>query len=283
MNSNVELTISIVLYKQKYNEIKELLTSIESISKNIHTTIIDNGNDLELKNKIIENHTDINYFLSNNVGFGKAHNIAFEHAYIKNSSYHLILNPDVYFETSSIEALINFMNENEDVGLVMPKIRYPNGNIQHVCKLLPTPFDWIFRRFSPFRKNVEKRNEKYELRFTGYNKLMEVPSLSGCFMFVRTSVLKEVGGFDERFFMYAEDVDLCRRIGKNSKTVYYPEAEIIHNYEKGSYKNKKLLYYHIVSAIKYFYKWGWFFDKERKLINKKTLVQLGYKPKLKSK
>ena len=276
MNSNDELTISIVLYKQKYNEIKELLTNIESISKNTHTTIIDNGNDIELKNKILENHTNINYSLSNNVGFGKAHNVAFEHAYLKNSSYHLILNPDVYFETGSIEALTNFMNENEDVGLVMPKIRYPNGDIQRLCKLLPTPSDWIFRRFSPFRKNVEHRNEKYELRFTGYNRTMEVPSLSGCFMFVRKSILKEVRGFDERYFMYAEDVDLCRRIGKKSKTVYYPEVEIVHNYEKGSYKNRKLLYYHIVSAIKYFNKWGWFFDKERREINKETLIRLGY-------
>jgi len=106
---------------------------------------------------------------------------------------------------------------------------------------------------------------------------MQVPSLSGCFMLLRTEVLKVVGGFDERFFMYCEDFDLCRRIGQVSKTIYYPDVSVIHNYEKGSYKNSKLLRYHIQSSVKYFNKWGWFFDKERRRINNDTLDRLGYK------
>jgi hypothetical protein len=96
-------------------------------------------------------------------------------------------------------------------------------------------------------------------------------------MMIRTSVLKSVNGFDERFFMYLEDVDLCRRIGKLSRIVYYPKVAIVHNYEKGSYKNKKLLVYHIKSAMKYFNKWGWIFDKNRSKINLKTLEKLNYK------
>nr|WP_028950943.1 hypothetical protein [Sulfurihydrogenibium subterraneum] len=60
----------------------------------------------------------------------------------------------------------------------------------------------------------------YELRFTGYNKIMEVPYLSGCFMFIRTKVLEKVGLFDERFFMYLEDTELSRRIHKVSKTIF---------------------------------------------------------------
>jgi GT2 family glycosyltransferase len=151
--------------------------------------------------------------------------------------------------------------------------------IQYLCKLLPTPFDLFGRRFlnsGPFKKIVEKGNEIYELRFTGYDKIMEVPYLSGCFMFIRTEVLKKVGFFDERFFMYLEDTDLSRRIHRVSKTVYYPEVSIYHEYGKGSYKNPKLLKYHLDSAIKYFNKYGWFFDKERDEINKKTLKKLGY-------
>lgn len=106
---------------------------------------------------------------------------------------------------------------------------------------------------------------------------MEVPYLSGCFMFIRTKVLEKVGLFDERFFMYLEDTDLSRRIHKISKTIYYPYVHIYHEYGKGSYKNLKLLKYHIDSAIKYFNKWGWFFDKERDFINKTTLKKLKYK------
>ena len=93
-------------------------------------------------------------------------------------------------------------------------------------------------------------------------------------MFMRVDVLKKVNGFDERFFMYAEDLDLCRRIGEVSKTMYYPVVSIYHEYEKGSYKNKKLLKYHICSVIKYFNKWGWIFDKKRTLKNKECLEKL---------
>ncbi len=91
-------------------------------------------------------------------------------------------------------------------------------------------------------------------------------------MFVRTTVFEKVGGFDERFFMYAEDVDLSRRIHRNYKTIFYPKVSITHEYEKGSYTNYKLLKYHITSLFKYFCKWGWFFDKERRDINQLAVI-----------
>lgn len=92
-------------------------------------------------------------------------------------------------------------------------------------------------------------------------------------MFMRVSVLKQIGGFDERFFMYAEDLDLCRRIGEVAKTVYYPKVFVYHEYAKGSYKNKKLLKYHIQSVVKYFNKWGWVFDNKRRLVNQRFLAK----------
>ena len=77
--------------------------------------------------------------------------------------------------------------------------------------------------------------------------------------------------------MYLEDVDLSRRIAEVSKVLFYPEVTVIHEYEKGSYKNKILLYYHIKSAIQYFNKWGWIYDSKRKEINNTTLKMLNYK------
>lgn len=105
------------------------------------------------------------------------------------------------------------------------------------------------------------------MHFSGYNKIMNVPNLSGCFMFLRVDALKHVGLFDENIFMYLEDVDLNRRIHKHYKTIYYPKEEIIHEYKKASYGSRKLLGYHILSTIYYFNKWGWFFDKDRNIIN----------------
>ena len=133
--------------------------------------------------------------------------------------------------------------------------------------------DLIGRRFIPHKSYQARHDYSYELHWTNYDKIMEVPSLSGCFMFMRCSVLKQTGGFDERYFMYAEDLDLCRRIGEISRTMFYPEVSVVHEYEKGSYKNKKLLKYHIKSVIKYFNKWGWFFDSKRKKRNIECLNQ----------
>jgi GT2 family glycosyltransferase len=82
-------------------------------------------------------------------------------------------------------------------------------------------------------------------------------------MFIKTKIFKEIGLFDERFFMYLEDTDLCRRIGEKYETIYYPEATVYHEYSKESYRNIKLLKIHIDSARKYFDKWGWFSDKNR--------------------
>ena len=129
----------------------------------------------------------------------------------------------------------------------------------------------IFRKFCPLKKYIDKLDYKYEMRFSGYDKEMEVPYLSGCFMFIRTEIFKEVGYFDENFFMYLEDTDLSRRINEKYKTVYYPKVHVNHKFAKGSYVNKKLLMYHIKSAIYYFNKWGWFFDKKRKEINNRIL------------
>ncbi len=274
-----DLSVSIVLYHNKKEQVEKVIYSVLYTNLKIRLFLLDNSTYDDLKSlSNIDNR--IEYIFNNaNLGFGKAHNIALKKSIEKNIPYHLVLNPDVYFEKGVLEELYKFIENNKDVGLVMPKVLYPNGDIQYLCKLLPTPLDLFGKRFlnfGPFRKIIEKRNEVYELRFTGYDKIMEVPYLSGCFMFIRTEVLKKVGLFDERFFMYLEDTDLSRRIHRVSKTIYYPEVSIYHEYGKGSYKNPKLLKYHLDSAMKYFNKYGWLFDKERVEINKKILEKLGY-------
>ncbi len=273
------INVSIVLYKNNKNLVKKIISScIYSFLIN-KIYLIDNS-PLGTSNCLTILDSRIEYIFNNaNLGFGKAHNIVLKKSIEKSIPYHLVLNPDVYFEKGVLEELYNFMESNKTVGLVMPKVLYPNRDIQYICKLLPTPLDLFGRRFlnfGPFKKIIEKRNKVYELRFTGYDKIMEVPYLSGCFMFIRTEVLKKVGLFDERFFMYLEDTDLSRRIHRVAKTVYYPHVHVYHEYGKGSYKSLKLLYYHIKSAIKYFNKYGWFFDKERQEINKRILKKIGW-------
>ena len=266
----LDITASIVLYENEEEVVKKAVNSFLNTDLNVKLYLVDNSSTDKLKILKDIDKNRIEYLFNNaNLGFGKAHNIAIKKV-IDKSKYHLVLNPDVWFEKGNLEKMYNYMEQHPEIGQLMPKILNPDGSIQYLCKRLPTPFDLFVRRFLPqkLKPLFKKRFEWYEFRDVGYDKTMEVPALSGCFMFTRTDVLKEIGGFDERFFMYLEDYDLCRRIGENYKTVYYPEAEIYHGYAKHSYNNNNLLKIHIKSTIQYFNKWGWFFDKERRRKNK---------------
>ena len=267
------LNASIVLYKHTPSEIKPLVETLRK-AKNVSTVfLVDNS---PAHNSEFEKMEAEYIFNNKNLGYGTAHNIAIRKTLAQNIPYHLIVNPDISFEAEILERIENFLNENAEIAHLMPKILYPNGEIQYLCKLLPTPFDLIFRRFLS-KKWTKKRTEKFEMRKSGYDKIMNVPYLSGSFMFLRAEALRDVGLFDERFFMYPEDIDLTRRLHAKYRTVFYPDAEIIHNHAQASYKNTKMLYIHIVNMIKYFNKWGWIFDKERKEINKKLWTSISYK------
>ena len=270
----VQINASIVLYRNKKEQLLKTIKSFLNTGLKVKLYLIDNSSNDELK--VLEKFDErIEYIFNNsNFGYGKAHNIAMKKSIETGVPYHLVLNPDVHFENGILEELIKYMDKYLDVGNIMPKIKYPNAEMQYLCKLLPTPTDLILRRFIAFKSWKERRNNLYELKFSGYNNVMNIPNLSGCFMFLRTSVLQEIGLFDENFFMYLEDTDLNRRIHNKCKTIFYPSVEIVHTYEKGSYRNKKLLIYHIRSAIYYFNKWGWIFDNDRKRINLKTIEEI---------
>lgn len=259
------LNTSIVLYHHSILEILPLVETLQKSGVISEIFIVDNSpsptpefNDL-----------DVTYIFNNkNLGYGAAHNIAIRQTIAQNIPYHLVINPDISFLPEILLEMEQFMNNHPDIGQIMPKVYYPNGEIQYLCKLIPTPFDLLFRRFLP-KKWTKKRTEQFEMRNTGYDKIMDVPYLSGCFMFLRTEALKEVGLFDERFFMYPEDIDLSRRMHQKFRTVFYPEVSIIHHHAQSSYINFKMLFVHIFNMTKYFNKWGWMFDKERREVNKK--------------
>lgn len=267
-----ELSISIVLYKNNPSELTQLLNCISETQLSYELFLIDNSPTDELKIFGEEKNTRY-HFINKNIGFGRAQNIAIRNGLDK-SNYHLILNPDISFEKGTLEDIYAFMEANPDIGQLMPKVYYDNGTIQKLCKLLPHPVDLIGRRFFLNFHPVQNRNKIYELNGFAYDKILDIPCLSGCFMFIRSSVLKQVGGFDPRYFMYLEDIDLTRRINQISRTVFYPCVSVVHKFTKGSYANYTLLRYHIVSAIKYFNKWGWIFDEERKQINDSVIRQL---------
>ncbi len=268
-----QLTISLVVYHSKPDDLLPLINSIKQINVPVKLIVSDNSETNQLQLFVEQNNG--HYIFNNaNLGYGKAHNKAIQFAQ-NLAPYHLVVNPDVVINKDCIENAIAYLNQNPNTGLLMPKVLYPDGQIQHLCKLLPTPFDLIFRRFVPksLAQLFKNKLDQYELKNKDYLKPMHLSNLSGCFMLIPQQVFKQVGLFDENFFMYLEDTDLSRRISNEFDAIYLPSVSIIHNYEKGSYKSKKLLLYHVKSAIYYFGKWGWFFDKDRLVKNKKVLYQ----------
>ena len=264
------LNASIVLYHHSIDTIKPLVETLRASNLISDIFLIDNS---QSPNADFEKLPVTYIFTGKNLGYGAGHNVAIRETLKKNVPYHLVVNPDVAFEPEILKKIVDFMDKNTNIGLLMPKVFYPDGEIQYLCKLLPTPFDLIFRRFLP-KSWTRKRTEKFEMRASGYDKVMDVPYLSGCFMFFRTEALREVGLFDERFFLYPEDIDITRRMRRKFRTVYYPEVSIIHQHAHSSYENFHILWIHMFNMIKYFNKWGWFCDKERKVVNQEIMKQL---------
>lgn len=208
-----------------------------------------------------------------NLGYGRGHNVAIDWATGK-ARYHLVMNTDLTYEAGVIDRLVQFMDTHPSVGLSMPKVRYPDGSIQRLCRLLPSPIDLIGRRFFAWTAWAKRRNKLYEFHDWNYDRVASFPFLSGCFMMLRSSVLHSVGGFDERYFLYAEDLDLSRRIHQCSETLFVPDVEVVHEYRSESGRGFRRLMYGIRSLSQYFGKWGWFIDADRDDINRRTILAL---------
>lgn len=261
------ITASLVLYKTKEEDLEKVIGCVNnSIIKKLY--VIDNSPTDLLRELVLHLSNKTEYIYGQgNVGYGSANNIGIQNSISCNADYHIVLNPDIFFEPSVISDLEMFADQHQDVGLLLPKVVYPDGRLQYLCKLMPTPMDIFGRRFIPL-KYMKKRNERYEMHRMGYDKAWNCPILSGCFMFMRVSVLKQSGLFDDSFFMYFEDFDLMRRIHRVSKTVFFPDSTIIHDHAAEHHTNRRLLKASIKSAIQYFNKWGWIFDSERRRVNR---------------
>lgn len=268
----VKCSASLVLYNCATEIFVPAITSfLGGIDEGL--LVISDNSETPLSHPLFE-HPRVRYIFNNsNLGFSAAHNRAIA-AIGAESDFHLILNPDISFGPEVIPHLVSVMHNIQGIGVLMPRICYPDGSLQRLCKLLPTPVDLIFRRFIPIKSIQTAINRRYELHDLPQDRLVDVPTISGCFLLVRTEILLRLGGFDERYFMYLEDVDLVRRIGDVARVVYDPRVCVTHAYAKGSYRNKKLLAYHMMSAVRYFTKWGWCFDSVRRKRNSIVLYRI---------
>lgn len=190
-------------------------------------------------------------------GYGGNHNLNSGRAQGK---YFVIMNSDMAIvQQDGFVRLEQYMDQHPDVGILTPKILNEDGSIQGLNKRYPTLVDLFLRRFAPvfLQRLFQRRLDYYEMRDVGYERSYDVPFLSGCFMFCRTELVKSLGGFDPTYFLYFEDVDLCRRVQRTHRTVYFPDVSVTHFWERSAHKNWVYTYYFIKSALRYFGRWGY--------------------------
>lgn len=234
------ISIVIVNYKVPYC-LQEALRSLRQteLYDRSEVIIVDNASGDNSKEIVISEFPEVRWIqLKSNIGFGKACNVGVHHA---SGQFLLFLNPDTVISSNALSQAVRFMENHPETGLLGPKILNPDGTLQLSCRRsFPTPLV-AFYYFSGLSRLFpkSKRFGRYNLTYMDEKGTAQVDAISGSFMFMRLELFREIGGFDERFFMYGEDIDLCFRIRQKGYQIWYhPQIQIIHLKGKSSAKRQ---------------------------------------------
>lgn len=259
----MKLSICIVNYHSE----QQLVDFLDSVvrypfSGDYEVIVVDNGSSIDLQEHLQERFGELVKVVTpqRNLGFGAAQNLAVQ---LAKGEYVLLCNPDLELQDESLNRLLQFAEGQADFGIIGPRLRYHHGGIQESARRFPRSADLLGKRFpglSFFRKNVDH----YLMNDTDFDQPVKVDWLVGAVMLLRRDRFRELGGFDERFFLFFEDTDLCRRAWEKGYPVWYtPDSHFIHTRRRlsesdrpGMWIFKKTFWIHVGSAIKYFKKWG---------------------------
>lgn len=251
---SMELSIVIVNYNTKVlaeQTIGSILKSTTSFDYEI--IVIDNSSDEN--ERYVTSNQNIRFYRIENKGFGNACNLGSNLAYGK---YLLFLNSDTIVYDQTLQKCIDYFEQHVNVGVLGCKIVLENGSLDHGCKRgFPTPLNSVFYFLGLDR--VFPKNElfgAYRLNYLNENEIHNVESVSGAFLIISRLLFLDIKGFDEDFFMYGEDLDLCYRVkSKGLDIVYYADAEIMHlKGQSGLHMASKKTIYHFYDAMLIFYR-----------------------------
>ena len=192
-----------------------------------------------------------------NVGYGRANNLVLPRL---DSDIHLVMNPDVEIDPGALAAALRTLDAHPEVGLLAPDVRGDDGERQFLCKRYPSLAVLLLRGFAPAfaRRPFRGPLARYEMRDAIGDRFVDgVPLASGCFMLVRTVLLRRIGGFDARYFMYFEDFDLSLRVGREARIAYEPAARIVHHGGEAARKGWRHVAWFLASAFRFFSRHGW--------------------------
>ncbi len=251
-----KITASIVTFNNS-DEIRGVLNAIQQSRSEyeIETYVVDN-NSADGTLDIVKNEYPNIRIIENkeNLGYGAGHNRAIK---IAESDYHFIINPDISFEASLLDDAAKYLDKHSDTVLISPSVYDMEGTRKHPPKRNPRIRYIIPRLISSKNKLFEKWRDEYTLRRVESKEPFDIEFCSGSFMICRTSALKKVGGFDERYFLYYEDADLSRMMAKEGKVECVPYLRVKHRGVRAAHHSSKARKLMIQSMIKYFNKWGW--------------------------
>lgn len=255
------VSVSLVINFDTNEEVTNIIDKLKQSQVENEIVVLDNGKNYR---NYLENDKRVTYiFNKKHIGYANAHNQSFKYLK-KKHKYHLFSNVDIDIDYSDdndvLLKLYNFMETSPECGIAGPKILNLDGEVYSSCKLLPTPFDILIGKFN-------FSSSKYKLDFKEIKKNTHIPFISGCFLFCKYDSLFEIGFMDKNFFLFMDDVDLCRRMGEKYKIFYCQSTSVLHVHGRFHTRNFYLNYVAMKSIIYYFNKHGWFFDENRKKTN----------------
>lgn len=263
--SFMDISIIITSYKSKgltLNCIKSIREADFGDLK-YEIIVIDNDSGDSLGEILKWQYPEVIFIQNNvNVGMGAGNNTGFRRSQGK---YVVFMNPDTIAFNDTFKILYQYMEENYEVGMVGPKQLYPDKTMQKTCFRWHYLMTFFYRRTFLGRMRFAQNDlDRFVMKDYNHIDIKEVDWVLGSFMFCRREMFAKIGMFDERFFLYFEDTDLCRSFWKAGyKVVYNPDAKIIHNHSRQSAKIpwykfifNKAARFHFVSWLKYLKKWG---------------------------
>ena len=255
------LTVSLVLYRPDPALLRETLAALEVASCRADLQpdlfLIDNGGSAgALAGLALPAGWVVHHIAGHgNVGFGRGHNLSLDGA----GDFHLILNPDLELAPDALVEAMAFMATHPECGLLAPAAYWDDGRMQYLCKRVPAVFDLFLRGFAPawLKRRFDARLAHYEYRDLPSDRVSDVTLVSGAFMLARTSALQAVGGFDERYFLHFEDLDLSLRMHAQGRVVSDPGVTLIHHGGHAARKGLAHLRLFLRSGLRFFNTHGW--------------------------
>ena len=250
---NYDLIVSIVTYNSNLSDVLNLSNSLESIKKlKIKTIIADNFSNNDYYQSLLLESKSIVVSIGNNSGYGKANN--FVDRISPQSKYFLVLNPDIKITPDNIYQLYEFMENNNNYALIGPILKSKENKYYNIFR---DNFDffYMFKRWF-FKIDDTLHEQDFKKQIDNYSNIIDVKYISGSFMFFRREIYSKLGGFNNKFFMYFEDIEICDYIRKcNYDIGLLKTVQVEHLRNRGSYKKISLFIHHFTSwAVYKFFK-----------------------------